>query len=119
MNKTLSYAFAIVAIAIAASPVAAKEKSRPGDPPKPTCARASYPGDPVCDVDERGLLPTPSSQGPQAGGRTSAVRVDDNISVGGKSDFNSNRYGGAAFNNPSPNPHAQDVNGGGAVNYKF
>ena len=118
MDK-IFYASAIVAAVAIASPLAAKERSRPADPPKPTCARASFPGDPVCDLDERGLLPTPSSQGPRAGGRTSAVRIDDNISVGGKSDFNSNRYGGANFNNVSPNPRSQDVNGGGAVNYKF
>lgn len=110
---------ALAIIATIGSPAVAKTKNaRPAAAPQPTCARASYPGDPVCDADERGLLPTPSSQS-AGGGKASGFRVDDRLSVNGKSDFNANRYGGTMLNNPSPNPRAQDVNGGGAVNYKF
>lgn len=113
------FAATLVFIAALGSPAFAKPKAaKAAAAPQPTCARASYPGDPVCDADERGLLPTPSSQS-AGGGKASGFRVDDRLSVSGKSDFNANRYGGTMLNNPSPNPRAQDVNGGGAVNYKF
>lgn len=116
MNGIVFVATFSVVVAIG-GPALAKAKTAKS-PPQPTCARASYPGDPVCDADERGLLPTPSSQR-AAGAAASGFRVDDRLSVTGKSDFNANRYGGVMLNNPSPNPRAQDVNGGGAVNYKF
>lgn len=115
----LVFAAALTIIVAIGGPAFAKAKTaKPPAQPQPTCARASYPGDPVCDADERGLLPTPSSQGVGAGA-PSGFRVDDRLSVTGKSDFNANRYGGTMLNNPSPNPRAQDVNGGGGVNYKF
>lgn len=117
MHKALFYAVLVASAVSGFHPASAKEKARHPDA-KPTCARASYPGDPVCDLDERGLLPTPSSQD-QGGTRSSGFRVNDSLSVSGKNDFNANRYHGTISNDPSPNPHAQDVNGGGTVNYKF
>lgn len=118
MTRIVFSATLAVVVAIGAPAFAKTKTAKPTAPPQPTCARASYPGDPVCDADERGLLPTPSSQGAGAG-KSSGFHVDDRLSVSGKSDFNANRYGGTILNNPSPNPRAQDVNGGGAVNYKF
>lgn len=118
MNRIV-VAATLATIAAIGSPAFAKTKTaKSAAPPQPTCARASYPGDPVCDADPKGLLPTPSSQG-VGSSASSGFRVDDRLSVTGKSDFNANRYGGTMLNNPSPNPRAQDVNGGGGVNYKF
>ena len=119
-RSLLRAAVSVTVVLIAnAGPALAKGKTTRADAPKLSCARASYPGDPVCDADEHGILPTPSSRAVQNGQRPSGYRVDDSISVSGKNDFNADRYHGTIINNPNPSPHSQDINGGGAVNYKF
>ena len=120
----LKVSIAFVLAATLAVPVAAAPKTKP-KPPKaatPACERASYPGDPVCDVgggDAAGALPTPTDrQGyhePERG-----MAVTDGLRLKGRSDFNNNRYGGTQLYNPNPNPSPlQDVNGGGGLDYKF
>lgn len=111
-------ATACCAIVLLVTAAAAKDKIKPVSQ-KPGCARASYPGDPVCDVGESvGILPTPSSRVIRPG-ESRGFRVNDEMSVRGRSDFNENRYGGTILNNPNPNPRGMDVNGGGGVDYKF
>ena len=108
-----------VLLLLAATPAAlAKDKPRPQ--PAPTCARASYPGDPVCDIGEPGAdLPTPRSRGINGKAEPLGMRVNDDVTIRGRSDFNADRNGPIQFNNPNPHPGLQDVNGGGSVNYRF
>ena len=99
--------------------VAARERAKPAVPPKPTCERASYPGDPVCDVGNAiGSLPMPTDRYGRRE-REGGVAVTDDLRVKGRSDFNNNRYGGTQFYNPNMHPRGADVNGGGGVDYKF
>ncbi len=123
MKSASVIACALVALLVGTSSAPAREKkvaSKPA-PAKSTCDRASFPGDPICDVggDSGGSLPTPTDrQGARS--RESGVAVSDELSVKGRSNFNDNRYGGTGLNNPNMRPGAlEGVNGGGGLNYKF
>ena len=114
--------FVIVAVVGIFSAQARDKRASTGSPSasKPTCERASYPGDPVCGSgNDDASLPTPTDrQGRRE--RQGGVAVTDDLRVKGRSDFNDNRYGGTQFYNPNLRPSPlQDVNGGGGVDFRF
>ncbi len=117
---TRSCIIAAALLAVATSATAREKHTTAPASHKPTCERASYPGDPICDVgDNAASLPTPTDR---QGNRTreGGVAVTDDLRVKGRSDFNSNRYGGTQLYNPNLNPSPlQDGNGGGGIDYKF
>ncbi|MFO1134210.1 MAG: hypothetical protein U1E30_03250 [Rhodoblastus sp.] len=80
----------------------------------PQCARANYPGDPVCAWEDDGQnLPTPSAH--RRGGPDDVV-INDSMSVGGADDHD----GQAARAIAEPYPTRKEpVGGGAAVNYRF
>src|SRR5580765_4193625 len=118
MRWTLTVYVVMLAIA---EPAAAKQKSKSYEPQKPTCARASYPGDPICDIGgDDGSLPTPSSRLIRRQDDSSGFVVKDGVSVDGKTNFNENRFGEAPLQKLMPRPPAKaSTNGGAQIDFQF
>ncbi|HMN73709.1 MAG TPA: hypothetical protein PKA55_17760 [Rhodoblastus sp.] len=84
---------------------------------KPGCARANYPGDPVCAWEDDRSLPTPSARAVRREVSDDVV-VNDKVSVGA-ADPVAMAKPPAAAGNPYPVRKKEPVGGGAAVNYRF
>lgn len=85
---------------------------------KPECARANYPGDPVCAWDDDGQnLPTPSARAVRREIPDDVV-INDSVSVG-SADPVAMAKPPVQSANPYPIRKKEPVGGGAAVNYKF
>jgi len=85
---------------------------------KANCARANYPGDPVCAwEDDGGDLPTPSARAVRREIPDDVV-INDQVSLSG-ADPVAMAKPPAAAGNPYPVRKKEPVGGGAAVNYRF
>ncbi len=84
---------------------------------KPECARANYPGDPVCGWDDSDNLPTPSARAVRREVADDVI-VNDKMSVGSADPVAMGKPPATA-GNPYPVRKKEPVGGGAAVNYKF
>jgi hypothetical protein len=111
---------AVIAMAASITHSHGREKHKPRpEPAKATCARGAYPGDPVCfGEDDARTLPMPSTSASRPDVQP-GVRVNDDVTVQGRSDMTLSKKMPVYLNNPDPSPHSQDVSGGAAVNYRF
>lgn len=97
------------------------EKDRPATTAaakKPECARANYPGDPVCGRNDDGKdLPTPSARAVRREVADDVI-VNDKMSVGSADPVAMGKPPATA-GNPYPVRKKEPVGGGAAVNYRF
>ena len=86
--------------------------------PAPQCARANYPGDPVCDWEDDGHnLPTPSARAVRREIPDDVV-INDQVSVS-SADPIAMAKPPVQSPNPYPTRKKEPVGGGAAVNYRF
>ena len=84
----------------------------------PQCARANYPGDPVCAWEDDGQnLPTPSARAVRREIPDDVV-INDSMSVG-SADPIAMAKPPVQSPNPYPTRKKEPVGGGAAVNYRF
>ncbi len=85
------------------------------------CERATYVGDPVCDLGagESKNLPLPSSRMLRKAEDSSGFLHNDRVSVDGKTNFNDNRFGDAPLHKFHLKTQRKDANGGAQLDYKF
>lgn len=85
---------------------------------KPDCARANYPGDPVCAWEDDGQnLPTPSARAVRREIPDDVV-ISDSVSVS-SADPIAMAKPPVQSPNPYPTRKKEPVGGGAAVNYRF
>ncbi len=107
-------------LAVTSAPSVARERRKPVDQQRLACERATYPGDPVCDLGagER-VLPLPSSRKIRRADEASGFVVGEGVSVDGKTNFNENRFGEAPLHKFHLKTQRKDANGGAQIDLRF